>query len=247
MKSDWINCGGVKEIVFNIKKRRSYIENKIEEKITIENLSNDKIIVVSKTNKKQYYAVNPSHCFIEPKSKIQITLLFHSSYDNIINQDNLTGHKFKFEAYKIPSEMLNEINNNPKEIYEKIKQQMVSSDIIIKKNHIKIPVKINVDDSLIGESVQSSSINISQVNNSVEEKELKDRKNELEKLNFIYNDLECKEKEINNNYNFVQQSIPLKNNNEILNSSKGNHRIIPLPVVIIMCLFSCILGYILTK
>ena len=53
MKSNWINCGGVKEIVFNIKKRGSYLENKIEEKITIENLSNDKIIIVSKTNKKQ--------------------------------------------------------------------------------------------------------------------------------------------------------------------------------------------------
>lgn len=245
MKRNWIDCGA-KEIVFNIKKKGNYLETKLEQTITIENLSNEKNIIVSKTNKKQYYAVNPTHCFIEPNGKIQITLLFHSSHNNLINQNDLTGHKFKFEAYKIPSDLLNENNNNPKEIYEKIKQQMLSGDKIINKSHIKIPVKINVDDSIIGESLLSS-INISQVVDPLEEKELKDKKNELEKLNLYYNDLEHKKKEINDNYNFVQESIPSNNKNEILNNSKRDHHIIPLSVVIIMCLFSFILGYILTK
>ena len=114
------------EIKFEIAKEE---KGKIEKKIKVNNISDERIVFGIKINHREFYIVSPSHCFIEPHEIKEISIVFKHNSENDINE--YMNHKFKFEAYT-----MNDIKQTePKTIFESIKTLVTTKT---KKFHIKI-------------------------------------------------------------------------------------------------------------
>ena len=74
---------------------------KSENEIKVTNLTDDYLAFRTKTTKKFYYSIKPTHCIIPPKQEINISIVFSAKQGEKVN---LHGHKFKFEGFIISEE-----------------------------------------------------------------------------------------------------------------------------------------------
>ena len=197
------------ELFFNINDKfmnnEKYLDNDIisvENNVNIKNLKNEKILIIPKTNKNNFYTVIPKNIIINELKSQFIKITFYIKY-KYLNNKNLENHKFKFNSYVIPKN----INNLPiNEIIERIKK--------INKNELieyvlKINSKFLFNDILEFESNKSNNININNMinNKSNENKNIKNDnliKNEnifLKKNNDINSDIKKSTNQNNNTTN----------------------------------------------
>ena len=154
------------ELFFNINDKfmnnEKYLDNDIisvENNVNIKNLKNEKILIIPKTNKNNFYTVIPKNIIINELKSQFIKITFYIKY-KYLNNKNLENHKFKFNSYVIPKN----INNLPiNEIIERIKK--------INKNELieyvlKINSKFLFNDILEFESNKSNNININNMINN---------------------------------------------------------------------------------
>ena len=154
------------ELFFNINDKfmnnEKYLANdiiSIENNVYIKNLKNEKILIIPKTNKSNFYTVIPKNIIINELKSQFIKITFYIKY-KYLNNKNLENHKFKFNSYVIPKN----INNLPiNEIIERIKK--------INKNELieyvlKINSKFLFNDILEFESNKSNNININNMINN---------------------------------------------------------------------------------
>ena len=180
------------ELFFNINDKfmnnEKYLANdiiSIENNVYIKNLKNEKILIIPKTNKSNFYTVIPKNIIINELNTQIIKITFYIKY-KYLNSKNLENHKFKFNSYVIPKN----INNLPiNEIIERIKK--------INKNELieyvlKINSKFLFNDILEFESNKSNNINI---NNMIDNKIIENKN--------VIND------------NLIKNEIILKKNNDI--------------------------------
>ena len=197
------------ELFFNINDKfmnnEKYLDNDIisvENNVNIKNLKNEKILIIPKTNKNNFYTVIPKNIIINELKSQFIKITFYIKY-KYLNNKNLENHKFKFNSYVIPKN----INNLPiNEIIERIKK--------INKNELieyvlKINSKFLFNDILEFESNKSNNININNMinNKSNENKNIINdnlNKNEnifLKKNNDINSDIKKSTNQNNNTTN----------------------------------------------
>ena len=113
------------ELIFNINDKfmnnEKYLDNdiiSIENNVYIKNLKNEKLLIIPKTNKSNFYTVIPKNIIINELNTQIIKITFYIKY-KYLNSKNLENHKFKFNSYVIPKN----INNLPiNEIIERIKK-----------------------------------------------------------------------------------------------------------------------------
>ncbi len=196
------------ELFFNINDKfmnnEKYLDNDIisvENNVNIKNLKNEKILIIPKTNKNNFYTVIPKNIIINELKSQFIKITFYIKY-KYLNNKNLENHKFKFNSYVIPKN----INNLPiNEIIERIKK--------INKNELieyvlKINSKFLFNDILEFESNKSNNININNMinNKSNENKNIKNdnlikNENILKKINDINSDIKKSTNQNNNTTN----------------------------------------------
>lgn len=199
------------ELFFNINDKfmnnEKYLDNDIisvENNVNIKNLKNEKILIIPKTNKNNFYTVIPKSIIINELKSQFIKITFYIKY-KYLNNKNLENHKFKFNSYVIPKN----INNLPiNEIIERIKK--------INKNELieyvlKINSKFLFNDILEFESNKSNNININNmINNKSNENKniindnLIKNENILKKINDINSDIK---KSINQNNNTTNKEL----------------------------------------
>ena len=196
------------ELFFNINDKfmnnEKYLDNDIisvENNVNIKNLKNEKILIIPKTNKNNFYTVVPKSIIINELKSQMIKITFYIKY-KYLNNKNLENHKFKFNSYVIPKN----INNLPiNEIIERIKK--------INKNELieyvlKINSKFLFNDILEFESNKSNNININNmINNKSNENKniindnLIKNENILKKINDINSDIKKSTNQNNNTTN----------------------------------------------
>ena len=196
------------ELFFNINDKfmnnEKYLDNDIisvENNVNIKNLKNEKILIIPKTNKNNFYTVIPKNIIINELKSQFIKITFYIKY-KYLNNKNLENHKFKFNSYVIPKN----INNLPiNEIIERIKK--------INKNELieyvlKINSKFLFNDILEFESNKSNNININNmINNKSNENKniindnLIKNENILKKINDINSDIKKSTNQNNNTTN----------------------------------------------
>ena len=196
------------ELFFNINDKfmnnEKYLDNDIisvENNVNIKNLKNEKILIIPKTNKNNFYTVIPKNIIINELKSQFIKITFYIKY-KYLNNKNLENHKFKFNSYVIPKN----INNLPiNEIIERIKK--------INKNELieyvlKINSKFLFNDILEFESNKSNNININNmINNKSNENKniindnLIKSENILKKNNDINSDIKKSTNQNNNTTN----------------------------------------------
>ena len=186
------------------------IKYKSECILKVSNISQNYIVFRTKTTKKKFYVVQPSHCIIKPNSTISISIEFISKEKNFPSN---SGHKFKFEAIQIFNNNL--LNLEPKQIFEEIFNENNLQQIYSKKLDVEF---INEETYLNDNNniINNNKINNDSFNSSVNESS-------------IYKSVKYDNDSIlnsNNNYN-IDTNIN-KNNNNILNNlnkSKINNNI----------------------
>ena len=210
---------------------------KIENKIKVNNISDEKIVLGIKIDHREFYVVTPSHCFIEPHEIKEISIYFKHSNVSELNENGVLNHKFKFEAYTI-----NDIKEtDPKTFFESIKTLITPKT---KKYHIKIPVIIILKDSPVNSNdinVASSIMSI-RSSYSIQSKQLSSLRSELSSLQVTNNDLSFKLSSLKRQSNHTLSTAKLPSSY----LTNDDSRIIPFNVLLLLCFFSFIGGIILT-
>ena len=196
------------ELFFNINEKfmnnEKYLNDDIisaENNVNIKNLKNEKILIIPKTNKSNFYTVVPKNLIINELKSQMIKITFYIKY-KYLNNKNLENHKFKFNSYIIPKNLTNLTIN---EIIEKIKKINKNE---LKEYVLKINSKFLFNEILEFEPNKSSNINLNKsINNkSIENKNIINEniiKNEiiLKKNNDINSDLKKSTNQNNNTTN----------------------------------------------
>ena len=197
------------ELFFNINEKfmnnEKYLNNDIisaENNVNIKNLKNEKILIIPKTNKSNFYTVVPKNLIInELKSQI-IKITFYIKY-KYLNIKNLENHKFKFNSYVIPKNINNLSINEIIERIKKINKKELNEYVL------KINSKFLFNEIFEFESNKSKNINLNKsINNKNNENNINENliKNEniLKKNNDINSDLK---KSINQNNNTINKEL----------------------------------------
>ena len=213
---------------------------KIENKIKVNNISHEKIVLGIKINHREFYIVNPSHCFIEPHEIKEISIYFKHSNVSELNENDVSNHKFKFEAYT-----LNDIKEtDPKTFFESIKTLITPKT---KKYHIKIPVVVTLKESAANSNINNdinvaSSIVSIRSSYSIQSKQLSSLRSELSSLQVTNNDLSFKLSSLKRQSNHTLSTAKLPSSY----MSNDDSRIVPFNILILLCFVSFIGGIILT-
>ena len=159
-------------------------------KINVTNLTEDYLAFRTKTTKRLYYNVSPIYCIIPPKESKEINIQF------IINEGEipkLSGHKFKFEGFKIQED---EKDKDPKNLFIEYIQK---SQPVIGNSQKTFVQFFDKNENEIKHKKSSKLLHLPDMSHErggsdlSEYNEIDNEKNEIEKDSFLMEQIQSKE------------------------------------------------------
>ena len=208
--------------------------------VTATNLTSEYIAFRVKTNKKEYYAVDPTYTILTPNGKHTFQITYYNKPEKKIDSKE---HKFRFEGFIIPEEK----KNDPvKDIF----QDYIKKEIKVSGNSIKLISKFTLEENIGEENLnfenkiepkkedEKEILRNSMISSASEytipdvQKSITEENNSVRLSDLIINKdtkVEMSDKErlenLKKEYNKLKEEVDnLKMNEELLNKKKRNER-----------------------